>query len=58
MGWVIAIVSVVMVIYSFIAAGAEDTGNQKKEEAVQGAVSTGWIILVIIGITVLARGCQ
>ena len=58
MGWVIGIVLVVMVIYSFIAAGAEGAGDRKAEDAAQGTVSTGWIILAIIGISVLTRGCS
>ena len=57
MGWITIVVLAVMVIYSFVAAGAEGTGDRKKEEASQGVVSTGWIILAIIGLIVLARGC-
>ena len=47
----IAIIVVVgMLIYSWVAAEAEKRGEHTGERSAQGAVSLGWIILIILGL--------
>jgi NADH:ubiquinone oxidoreductase subunit 6 (subunit J) len=54
----VLVVLAVMILYSFVAASHEKRGDRRAEEGAQGVVSLGWVILVVITITVFARGCH
>lgn len=56
MGLIVLIVLAVMVIYSLEATAEEKKGNQERENAAQGVISTGWIVLAIIVMILMARG--
>lgn len=52
-GWVI----VVMLVFAFIGGSAEKDGRGDVVQAAQNLIDTGWIILIIGALVIVAYSC-